>query len=293
MLMWFGIPKRIISDRDPRFTSHFSKAVCKATGIKQNISTAFHPRTDGQTERMNQWIETYLRSFVNPRQNNWNTLLPIAEFAHNSWKHEGTKFAPHQLITGMVPSAKLMPLDDSVPTAQSRLSELSKARSDAQETLTRRNQYNKEPRELHINQKVWLEACNLHPKVPSKKLAPKRYGPFNVIQKVSNVAYRLKLPVTWKRHDVFHLDLLVPYNETSSYGKAYTQPPPELIDGEEEYEIEDIISDRTVGRNHKPQYLIKWQGYPSSENSWVDAKDLHAPEILSQYNDSKSGSQNA
>ena len=57
---WFGIPKRVISDRDPRFTSHFAKAVCKATGIQQNISTAFHPRTDGQTERMNQWVETYL-----------------------------------------------------------------------------------------------------------------------------------------------------------------------------------------------------------------------------------------
>ena len=57
----FGIPKWVISDRDPRFTSHFTKAVCKATGIQQNLSTTFHPRTDGQSERMNQWVETYLR----------------------------------------------------------------------------------------------------------------------------------------------------------------------------------------------------------------------------------------
>src|ERR1700760_4562195 len=128
---WFGIPKRIISDRDPRFTSHFSKAICKATNIQQNISTAFHPRTDGQTERMNQWIETYLRSYVNGRQNNWSALLPLAEFAHNSWKHDGTKYASHMLITGNIPSAKLMPLDDSTPAAHIRLSELSKARSDA------------------------------------------------------------------------------------------------------------------------------------------------------------------
>jgi hypothetical protein len=62
---WFGIPKRIISDRDPRFTSHFSKVICKATNIHQNISSAFHLRTDGQSERMNQWIENYLREFVN------------------------------------------------------------------------------------------------------------------------------------------------------------------------------------------------------------------------------------
>ena len=92
---WFGIPKRIISDRDPRFTAHFSRAVCKATGIQQNLSTAFHPRTDRQSERMNQWIETYLRSFVNGRQNNWSALLPIAEFAHNTWKHEHTRHTPH------------------------------------------------------------------------------------------------------------------------------------------------------------------------------------------------------
>jgi hypothetical protein len=61
----FGIPKHIISDRDPRFTAHFMRAVCKATGIQQNLSTAFHPCTDGQTEQMNQWVETYLHSFVN------------------------------------------------------------------------------------------------------------------------------------------------------------------------------------------------------------------------------------
>ena len=93
--------KRIISDGDPRFTSHFSHAVCKAAGIQQNLSTAFHPCTDGQTERMNQWIETYLRSFVNGRQDNWSALLPVAEFAHNTWKHQHTKYTPHELIIGI------------------------------------------------------------------------------------------------------------------------------------------------------------------------------------------------
>ena len=81
---WFSIPQRIISDYDPRFTSHFAKTVCKATNIQQNISSVFHPRTDGQTERMNLWIENYLREFVHGRQDNWSTLLPITEFAHNS-----------------------------------------------------------------------------------------------------------------------------------------------------------------------------------------------------------------
>jgi len=114
---WFGIPKRIISDRDPRFTSNFSKAICKATNIQQNISSAFHPCTDGQTERMNLWIEHYLKEFVNGRQDNWSTLLPIAEFTHNSWKHEHTKYTPHQLILGINPSANLSIKEDTNPSA--------------------------------------------------------------------------------------------------------------------------------------------------------------------------------
>jgi len=114
---WFGIPKRIISDQDPRFTSNFSKAICKVTNIQQNISSAFHPRTDGQTERMNLWIENYLKEFVNGRQDNWSTLLPITEFAHNSWKHKHTKYTPHQLILGINLSANLSIKEDTNPSA--------------------------------------------------------------------------------------------------------------------------------------------------------------------------------
>ena len=82
---WFGLPSRVISDRDPRFTSKFMKELCRLLGITQNISTAYHPRTDGQSERTNQWIEQYFRFWVNHQQNNWHYYLPLAEFAHNSW----------------------------------------------------------------------------------------------------------------------------------------------------------------------------------------------------------------
>jgi hypothetical protein len=112
---WFGLPKCIISDRDPRFRSHFSTSICKVINIQQNISTAFHPRTDGQTERMNRWIKDYLRQFVTGRQNNWSELSPIAEFAHNSWKHENTKHSPHELIMGINPTASISTPDDAVP----------------------------------------------------------------------------------------------------------------------------------------------------------------------------------
>jgi hypothetical protein len=143
----------------------------------------------------------------------------------------------------------------------------------------------KEPTALQINQKVWLDSRNLPVNVPSKKLAPRRYGPFTIKEKISPVAYRLNLPQHMKIHDVFHVDLLSPYQQSESYGEAFPQPPPDLIEGEEEYEVEDIISDRMIRR--KRQYLVKWKGYPSSENSWVAAKDLHAPGLLKDYHDSK------
>ena len=81
----YGLPSKIISDRDPRFASRFTCELCKILGIKQNISTAYHPRTDGQSERTNQWLEQYLRFWVNERQDNWAAYLPLAEFTHNNW----------------------------------------------------------------------------------------------------------------------------------------------------------------------------------------------------------------
>ena len=80
----YGLPRKIISNRDPRFTSKFMKELSRILSIQQNISTAYHPRTDGQSERTNQWLETYLRFFVNYQQDNWAAYLPLAEFAHNN-----------------------------------------------------------------------------------------------------------------------------------------------------------------------------------------------------------------
>ena len=88
-----------------------------------------------------------------------------------------------------------------------------------------------------------------------------------------------------KIHNVFHVDLLTPYVKTQAYGENYPQPPPEIIDGEEEYEVEMIINDRYLrqGRKKKRQFLVKWKGYPHSENSWVSEEDMHAPGLLTDY----------
>ena len=111
----FGLPRKIISDQDPRFMGKFTQNLCRVLGIKQNVSTAFHPRTDGQSERTNQSLEQYLRFYVNDRQDNWVDLLPMAEFAHNTWQNESTRTSPFELLMGYRPAAEWAPTLSSFP----------------------------------------------------------------------------------------------------------------------------------------------------------------------------------
>jgi Chromo (CHRromatin Organisation MOdifier) domain len=84
-------------------------------------------------------------------------------------------------------------------------------------------------------------------------------------------------------HNVFHVDILSPYKTTEVYGEPYMHPPPILEEEEEEYEIEAILDMRRYGRKKTLQYLVHWKGYPHSNDSWVNHKDLHAPDLLKEY----------
>ena len=137
--------------------------------------------------------------------------------------------------------------------------------------------------EFKIGEKVWLEGCNLKSDRPSVKLSAKRYGPFKITKILSPITYQLQLPTSWKIHDVFHVNLLTPYKETDMHGPNFVEPPPDLVDGEEEYEVEAILDSRKYGRGHKQQYLVKWKGYSNAKNQWVDAKDIHAEQLLDQF----------
>jgi hypothetical protein len=130
---------------------------------------------------------------------------------------------------------------------------------------------------------VWLEGKNLKLPYQSTKLAPKRYRPFKIIKEVSLVAYQLSLPWAWGIHDVFHSSLLSPYHETTQHGLNFSQPPPELIEDEEEYEVEAIHNHRCFGCNCALQYLIKWRGYPKSDNTWEPTDSVHTPDLLKEY----------
>ena len=188
---------------------------------------------------------------------------------------------------GYSPRAEIFDVTSSIPTVTLRLRDWKKAREDAQKLMIKAQKKwtkGKTPVQRYkIGDQVWLEGRNLQIDWPSAKLAPKRHGPFRIKKVLSPIVYQLELPSQWKIHDVFHVDLLTPYRETELHGPNFTRPPPDLINGEEEYEIEEIIQSRKQGRGHRVQYLVKWKGYPDLENQWVDWEDLHANEALADF----------
>ena len=131
---------------------------------------------------------------------------------------------------------------------------------------------------------VLLESTNLQTTHPKAKLALQCYGPFKVIW-ASPTNCKLELPSHMRIHPVFHNSLLKPYKETSAHGPNFECPSPEIVGGEEgHYEIELILASRPTRNRKSTQYLVKWKGYPASENSWIPAKELtHAKELLERF----------
>jgi transposase InsO family protein len=131
----YGLPTKIISDCDLRFASKFTRELCKLLGIQQNVSMAYHPHTDGQSEQSNQWLEQYLRFWVNERQDNWAQYLPLAEFAHNNWMNESTRESPFHILMGYHPHADWSGTPSTIPRITTRLEQYNKARRKAQELM--------------------------------------------------------------------------------------------------------------------------------------------------------------
>jgi hypothetical protein len=208
----------------------------------------------------------------------------MATAVHNNTRNSATGFALNTLLLGWEPPLTLgQTLSTSNQKAEDYVSKfqknclmailaLNKAASAHTPIFSRYTQ----------GQRVWLEGKNLPISHGTAKLLPKRYGPFTITRLISPVTLQLDLPVSWNIHPIFHNSLLTPYIETNAHGPNFTRPPPDLINGEAEYEVEAIRSHRYFGKNKKLQYLLKWKGYPEANNTWESEDQLNckAPEGL-------------
>ena len=253
------------------------------------MSTAYHPQTDGQTERMNREVEAYLRIYCGSHPEQWAEHLGDLEFSHNQRALANSGRTPFEMIMGYNPPAiPNLAVSSQFPSAEDRLKALRDIRAEAlaSHELARIRMAEKITRNFQPftqGQKVWLEAKNLQVGGTYRKLRALREGPFIIEEVLGPLTYRLKLPHGWKIHPVFHASLLSPYQETQTHGPGYAEPPPDLIDGHEEYEPETILRHKKVRGGHL-RFLVKWKEYPTSENSWEPEENLlHSKRLLHAY----------
>ena len=276
-----GLPDSIVTDRGSLFTSKFWSSLCYFLGIKRRLSTAFHPQTDGQTERQNSTMEAYLRAFVNFEQNDWAKLLPIAEFAYNNAKNASTGFTPFKLNYGY--HSRVSYEEDLDPRSKSRTAEelSSKLRElitvcqqnlhHAQKLQKRGHNKGVKPQSYAPGDKIWLSSKYLKIK-RNCKLETKFLGPFQVLHPVGKQAYKLELLKKWRIHDIFHVSLLE--QDTTKKGRINdTQLDFKFeADDDKEYEVNDIQDSAVYARESARQlpglyYLVLWKSYPEEKNT--------------------------
>ncbi|CAJ0920486.1 unnamed protein product, partial [Ranitomeya imitator] len=284
----YGIPENIVSDRGSQFVSRFWQAFCARMGIDLSFSSAFHPQTNGQTERTNQTLETYLRCFVSADQDDWVSFLPLAEFALNNRASSATLVSPFFCNSGFHPrfsSGKVESSDcPGVDTVVDRLQQiwthvvdnLTLSQEKAQRFANHRRCVG--PR-LRVGDLVWLSSRYIPMKVSSPKFKPRFIGPYRISEVLNPVSFRLTLPASFSIHNVFHRSLLRRY--VAPVVPSIDPPAPVLVEGELEYIVEKILDSRVSRR--KLQYLVKWKGYGQEDNSWVFASDVHAADLVRAF----------
>jgi hypothetical protein len=292
-----GVPSHVTSDRGTEFVSAFFRSLGKVLDMKLHFTSGYHPEGDGQTERANQTLEQYLRVYCNYQQDNWSELLPLTEFAYNNAPNATTGLTPFYANKGYHPSITVHPERDIASTRARDFAvdlddlhrQLRSYISDAQKRYsTSADKRRAAPPEFKVGDKVFVKSDNIRTTRPSKKLAEKYLGPFDIIAQVGSVSYTLRLPDSMRGiHPVFHVSMLEPSAPNKFPNRTNTPPPPVIIDGDTEFEISEILDSKIDKRRKcKLQYLVKWAGYEGTdeETSWIPASELgHASEVVTDF----------
>ena len=300
----WGIPRSFISDRDSKFMSTFWKAIFGKLQVSFLTSTAYHPQTDGQSERTNQTVEIALRYYIS-NDVNWRQALPFISAILNNSTSSVTGFAPNELTYGfrvndnvnLLENLDLPPQDfeklrllkrEAADEAISFANAMSKHRYDGKHTPLSVKPGDKVYLRLHHGYKIAGEG--------NHKLHQQRAGPFEVLRKVGNLAYELKLSPIMKIHPVVSIAQLEPVPPGEDpYHRPRPTEPPAVTDADRppgSYELEKLVERRVNVRTGKAEYLVKWKDYGSHHNAWYKLEDLDfARDLVADY-DKKHGNPN-
>lgn len=300
-----GVPRSIVSDRGPQFTSTFWKALWTRLGTTLLLSSSYHAQTDGQSENANKQVEIALRSVVNFEQSDWDQHLPMVELALNNAKQTSTGYSPFQLMYGRhadTPVDLAIQLPSSVsenPSVESRLRSMQESWQRAcqhlQVSQERQKKYaNRHRRDvkLAVGDRVLLSTKQLkfhNPSTRTPKLSSQYIGPFSIKKKVNDNAYELDLPPQLHIHPVINITRVKVYRDGGTEfphrPRLFVRPPPVAFaddNGIPSYEVERVLAKRGTGS--RTRFLIQWVGYPLWESTWELRSSLaNAPDALAEF----------
>ena len=294
----WGLPSAIISDRDRKFMSEFWRHLCKLLCVLQMVTTAYHPRSDGQSERTNQTIEIALRYWLSEGNKDWPSFLPFLRASMNNSINTSTGVSPNEYCYGfrVREPADLINLPAQPDPATTRLI-LRQEAADAQAyaNLRMKERFDTIHQPLRLMPGNWV-FIKLHHgyKIPgqeSAKFSQQRVGPF-VIEEVygKGNAYKLNLPDHWKVHPVISVEHLEPAPAPSAdpFERPTPDHPPAIDDSAhaDQWSVEKLIDRRTrrVGRYRKEvvEYLVQWTGYGPEWNQWIKEEDV-SDDLIREY----------
>ncbi|MCO5566505.1 hypothetical protein L7F22_020182 [Adiantum nelumboides] len=295
---YHGMPQSIVSDRDPRMTSLFWKALFENMDTTLKFSSSFHPQTDGQSEEANSTVLDLLKCYVSEHKATWEHYLPLVEYAYNNTVHTSTGKAPFEIVEGGKKVPPILQTKDKLFEADKYVQNTDEAyrkiKLALEKTQSKQNKAaDRHRRELVFSLGDWellrFEKAKLRKMKGKERLFPKLgmryYGPFQVCDKMSDVAYRLKLPEGWKIHNAFHVSLLRPFvGDVPEDMVPEEQPEVEELD--EILVPEQILAhkDRKVKGKVARRYLVKFKNYSPMDAKWMEEAELvDSPQLLQLY----------
>jgi len=250
-----GLPESIISDRGPQFTAGLMRELNEILGIKSKLSIAFHPQMDGQTERVNQELEQYLRMFIDYRQEQWSEWLGTVEFTYNNKVHSSTQMSPFKANYRQDPrigfkgrkKGKYVGVEKFVKKIKEIQKEAKAALKKVQEDMRKyADKKRSDVDKYKVGDLIMLSTKDLKYQMVrrrTEKLTEKFVGPYKIKEIISSNAVKLELPSTVRIHPVINISRIRRYVKQVE-GQKKEQPAPVIIKGEEEWEVERILNKR-------------------------------------------------
>lgn len=278
-----GVPASILSDRDPIFVSNFWKELFQMQGTQLKMSTAYHPQTDGQTEVVNRCLETFLRCFIAEQPKSWSQWVPWAEFWYNTNYHASTGSTPFELVYGRAPPAltRFLPGEIRVEAVRRELMDRDEILRQLKYHLQRAQgrmkvQADAKRVERQFEEGDWV-FLKLRPHgqhtMGSRvcpKLSPRYFGPFQVVKRIGEVAYKLQLPESSRIHPVFHVSLL---KKAIGHHQAEEQLPTGMEGDSVSAQVPiAVLAARTVMQQGEQvnQFLVQWKDKAIEEATWEE-----------------------